>query len=67
MALRCESCGVQNPSANRFCGQCGIKLEHTAIAPEGSGESPAPKTTPGVLKPPPIFHPRSLTSIIRSR
>ena len=34
MALKCESCGVQNPATNRFCGQCGIKLEHTAIAPE---------------------------------
>jgi hypothetical protein len=25
---------VQNPATNRFCGQCGIKLEQTAIAPE---------------------------------
>ena len=37
MALRCESCGVLNPAINRFCGQCGIKLEQTAIAPEEFG------------------------------
>ena len=34
MALKCESCGAQNPTTNHFCGQCGIKLEQPTIAPE---------------------------------
>jgi len=27
MAQRCVSCGAENPATNRFCGQCGIRLE----------------------------------------
>jgi hypothetical protein len=30
MALRCETCGADNPATNRYCGQCGRRLERTA-------------------------------------
>ena len=30
MSRICETCGVENPVSNRFCGQCGRQLERTA-------------------------------------
>lgn len=35
MALNCESCGAENPAANRYCGRCGEKLEQSATAVSG--------------------------------
>jgi len=29
MALRCENCGAANPAINRYCGQCGRRLEQS--------------------------------------
>jgi hypothetical protein len=30
MALRCKTCGAENPAINRYCGQCGEKLDQSA-------------------------------------
>jgi hypothetical protein len=30
MTMQCETCGAENPSTNRFCGQCGRKLVASA-------------------------------------
>src|SRR5215470_7030316 len=38
----CPSCGVEVPSDNRFCGNCGAKLD--AGAPPSSGAQPPQKT-----------------------
>jgi serine/threonine-protein kinase len=31
---RCASCGIENPSVGRFCGNCGAPLESRDIGPE---------------------------------
>jgi class 3 adenylate cyclase len=38
-AIRCSSCGYENPPEGRFCGECGAKL--TRACPECGRESPA--------------------------
>lgn len=32
MSQMCVSCGAENPATNRFCGQCGIRLEQANSA-----------------------------------
>lgn len=33
MPQRCATCGAENPATNRFCGQCGTKLEFAPCRP----------------------------------
>src|SRR5215831_16486839 len=33
LSNRCITCGFENPSAFKFCGQCGIALGVAALAP----------------------------------
>src|SRR5271156_1153425 len=46
MTLRCEQCGHENDSRNRFCGMCGAKL------PLPHRENAAPRTDAAVPDPP---------------
>jgi len=39
----CPSCGIEVPSDNRFCGNCGSKVDGAAAAPNAAG-APAVKT-----------------------
>ena len=39
MALKCKICGVENPSTNRYCGQCGKSLWQVNH-PEASADLP---------------------------
>jgi class 3 adenylate cyclase/tetratricopeptide (TPR) repeat protein len=36
--MRCSSCGHENPEAQRFCGECGGRLEQESAAPESVGD-----------------------------
>jgi hypothetical protein len=42
---RCLSCGAENPATNRFCGQCGIKLERANAAAANSANDAGRSTT----------------------
>jgi hypothetical protein len=50
--MKCPSCGHSNRGANRFCNECGTKLE--GLVPT---EAPAPEATPPV--PGPAIHDES--------
>ena len=61
MDLRCESCGADNPVSNRFCGQCGIRLQPAAGAisaplwPRSASQQPDTRPDLAAAKlPPPI-------------
>ena len=32
--MRCSACGHENPGEQRFCGECGARLEQAAGAPD---------------------------------
>lgn len=50
MPLRCVSCLTVNPDANRFCGNCGAALSHSAQAPANVVATGAPEIQWGELK-----------------
>ena len=45
MPTLCQSCGVENPSGMRFCGNCGTRL-----APADDTQAPGPGLSGGDLR-----------------
>jgi hypothetical protein len=43
--MRCESCGTENPSGQRFCGHCGAALALTGPATGKRSSSASPTRT----------------------
>lgn len=53
-ALKCPTCGHENPPDARFCENCGATLTAPASAPT---PTPAPAEAPPVAPPPPVVVP----------
>src|SRR5579859_1059810 len=63
LSMVCPSCGVANPEAVRFCGQCGRALSESdrtmsifggeGTAPSAARAVPHPQVTAGLMSPPP--------------
>src|SRR5512145_1957849 len=44
--MKCPTCGAENDAANRFCDQCGSRIEASSSSPQAQEPSPAALTCP---------------------